>query len=71
MRIKIKINSDSSVEKISKISEDYLEISVKEPPVNNMADRKVIELVKNYFLFSKNVRIISGHHSRNKILSAE
>ena len=36
-----------------------------------MANRKVVELVRQHFKSAGDVRIINGHHSPSKILSVD
>ncbi len=82
MYIKIKVITEAKKEKIIKKSEDHFEISVKEPAERNLANKRVLELVKNYFkaqpnkkkvgqVYNGNVRIVSGHHSPSKIISLD
>ena len=66
MKLKIKIHPNSSKEEIKKIDKDKLEIWVKEKPINNKANLKLIKLLKNYF--KKEVEIKSGLNSRNKTI---
>ena len=70
MYIKIKVIVDAKKEKIIKKSEDHFDISVKEPAERNLANKRVLELVREYFrVYNGNVRIVSGHHSPSKIIS--
>lgn len=72
MYIKVKVMTGAKREKIDKISEDHFNISVKEPAERNMANKKVIELVRDYFkVYNNDVRIVSGHHSPSKIISID
>lgn len=66
MKIKIKIHPNSSKEEIKQINKNELEIWIKEKPINNKANLKLIKLLKNYF--KKSVKIKSGLKSRNKII---
>lgn len=61
---------DAKKEKFAKMSEDHFEIAVREPAKNNAANRRVMELVAEHFgVPSGKVKIVTGHHSRSKILS--
>jgi len=82
MFIKVKVKTDSKVEKIVKKSNDHFEISVKESAERNMANKKVLELVRDYFkarpnddsvgrVYNGDVRIVNGHHSPSKIISLD
>ena len=66
MKIKIKIHPNSSKELIKKIGENKLEIWVKEKPVDNKVNLKLIKMLKKYL--KKSIKIKSGFTSRNKII---
>ena len=81
MRIKVKLHANSSQEKIEKKAENKYEVWLKEKPVDNKANEKLIKVLKKYFgtqgrtpreKFSlqgaKQVKIKSGLTSRNKII---
>ncbi len=72
MYIKVKVKPGLKKETFEQVSDEKFEISVKEPAKMNMANRRVIELVARHFdVLSGKVRLISGHHSPNKILNVE
>ena len=51
---------------------DHFEISVCEKAERNMANKKVLELVAQYFKVPiKKVRIVNGHHHSSKLLIVE
>ena len=57
-------------EKIVKKTKDHFDIFVKEPAERNLANKRVLELVRDYFkVYNGNLRIVSGHHSPSKIIS--
>ena len=68
MYIKIKVIPDSKIEKLEKIEEDSWRIWVKSPAENNLANNRVLEIVREVYP-NQSVRIISGHHSPSKIVS--
>lgn len=81
MNIKIKLHPNSSQEKIEKKAEDKYEVWLKEKPINNKANEKLIKVLKKFFgtqrrtpreKFSlqgaKQVKIKSGFTSRNKVI---
>lgn len=68
MYIKLRVFTKQKVEKIEKISEDTLRVYVKEEAEMNLANNKILELMKKYFK-TNDVRLISGHHSPSKIIS--
>jgi len=72
MYVKVKVTPMAKKEVFVEKTKDHFDVSVKEPAKMNMANRRVVELVaKNYNLPVGRVRIISGHHSRSKILSVD
>ena len=72
MYIKAVVEANMKVEKIVEKTKDHFEISVKEKAKNNMANRRVIELIARYFKVTLNkVRIINGHHHPHKLLIIE
>lgn len=80
MYIKVKVTTAAKKEKITKKSKDHFDISVREPAERNLANSRVLELVRDYFkarqndsdvglVYNGDVRIVSGHHSPSKIIS--
>jgi uncharacterized protein (TIGR00251 family) len=68
MKIKIRIHPNSSQEKIEKISDDKYEVWLKEKPVKGKANARLLKLLKKSF--KKDIKIVSGLRSRNKIIEA-
>lgn len=72
MYIKLRVQAGAKKEKFEKISEDHFSISVKEPAERGLANKRVVELVREYFkVYNGDVRIVSGHHSPGKIISID
>lgn len=70
--IHVKVTAGAKKESIKQKSEDHFGISVREKAENNMANRRVIELLAVYFKVSKNkIRIVNGHRSPSKLLIVE
>lgn len=67
MKISVKAKPNSHEQKVEKIDEVTYSVSVKEPPVNGMANRAIVKALSEYF-HTPGVRIVSGHISRNKIV---
>lgn len=72
MYIKVEVTAGAKEEYVNKTDKDSFLISVREKALQNMANRRVLELIRREF-GGKNVivKIISGHHSPRKILSVE
>jgi len=69
MNLKIKLHPNSSQEKIKMLKENEYEIWIKEKPVDNKANTKLINLLKKHF--KKDVKIKSGFMSKNKIVEVK
>ncbi len=70
MYIRVVVYPKSKREMIKEVGENRFEIFVKVPAEQNLANRRVGELIASkYGVTEKQVRIISGHHSSRKILS--
>lgn len=67
MKIKVKVHTNSSQEKIEKISDSDYEVWIKEKPVKGKANYQLVKLLKEYF-DCREVKIKSGFNSRNKML---
>ncbi|MEY2664333.1 MAG: hypothetical protein RIT04_141 [Candidatus Parcubacteria bacterium] len=52
------------------LSPDHFVISIKELPERNMANKRILEIMREKFV-GKAVRMVSGHHSPSKIISIE
>ena len=72
MYIKVVVSAGSKKELVKKVSADHFEISVKEKPVQNLANRRVVAIVAELFTVpTGKVRILNGHHSPSKLLSVD
>jgi len=72
MYIKVKAFPSSKKESLIKETDDRFIIHIKEPSKRNLANKRIILLLAEYFKISKGkVRIISGHHSPSKIVSID
>ncbi len=72
MYIKVRVITGAKKESLMVESSDHYKISVKEKPERNLANKRVLELVRQHLALEHgNIRIISGHHSPSKIISVE
>ena len=69
MKIKVKIHAGSSQEKIERISNGRYEVWIKKKPIEGKANAELIKILKKYF--KKEVKIVSGLTSREKIIEVE
>ena len=70
INIKAKAKPNSNENKVEKIDDLNFVVSVKDPPVQGRANRAIVKMLSEYF-HTPNIRIISGHTSRNKIIAIE
>jgi uncharacterized protein YggU (UPF0235/DUF167 family) len=68
MYLKIRLVPDSRIEKVEKVSVDEWKMWVKQPAERNLANERVLEIVREEFP-NQSVRIVNGHHSPSKIVS--
>lgn len=69
MYIKIRVQAGAKKESVAKRGEHTFDISVKEPAKNNLANKRVTEVIaEHYTVPIRSVRLISGHRSPSKIL---
>jgi uncharacterized protein YggU (UPF0235/DUF167 family) len=70
--IHVKVVSSASREYFKQKSKDHFEIFVKEKAEQNMANKRVLEMLAQHFKVSKlKVRIVNGHHHPSKLLIVE
>jgi len=67
MRINVKAKPNSNENKVEKIDDQNFVVSVKDPPIKGRANRAIIKVLSEYF-HTPNVRIVSGHILRQKIV---
>lgn len=69
MKIFVTAKPNSREEKVEQIDSDHFKVSVKEAPIQGMANDAIIKALSEYFKVPKsNVKIIFGHTSRQKII---
>jgi uncharacterized protein YggU (UPF0235/DUF167 family) len=67
MYLKVTVAADSKKEKVEFIKEGQYKISVKEPAENNLANKRVLEIIKSLpEAEDKVVRLVSGHQKPAK-----
>jgi len=72
MYIKVKVEAGAKKEKITQVSDDHFEVSVREPAERNLANRRILALVAEFFKVpAGKVKLVSGHHSPGKILDVD
>jgi uncharacterized protein (TIGR00251 family) len=69
MKLRIKVRPHSMKEEIFKISENSYVVYLKGVPRNGEANMELLKFLRRYF--KKNIRIISGFSSREKIIEID
>ena len=72
MYIKVKVTPDAGKETMVAESDDVFRISVKVPAERNMANVRVLEMLREHYGGkATTIRIVSGHHSGSKICDVQ
>lgn len=72
MYLRITVSPKAKKEHIEKLSENRWLVSVKEPAEHNQANNRVRTLIaRELHILPSNVRILTGHHSRVKMISVD
>lgn len=67
MYIHVKVQAEARKELVQKTDATHYVVQVKEPALNNSANRRMLELMK-IELGTERLRLVSGHHSPSKII---
>ena len=67
MFIKIKVKTGSRTEKVEKKADDLYFVSVKEEAERNMANRRVLRIMREMFP-GKSVKLVKGQKSPSKMI---
>lgn len=72
MYIQVKAKNGQRVESITETKPGRFEVSIKERPERGLANKRILEMVREHFGgASKNVKIINGHHTKTKLIKIE
>jgi uncharacterized protein (TIGR00251 family) len=72
MLIKVRAKPNSKKEGIPKLDENYYEVRVSAPPVKGMANRRITELLAEYFGVPKSkVKLVKGGTLREKVFEIQ
>jgi uncharacterized protein len=72
MKINVKAKPNSREEKVKKINDGNYIVSVKEMPIDGMANRAIIKAIGNYLGISPlRIRIVFGRTSGRKVLEID
>lgn len=69
MKISVKVKPNSKIRKIEKLDEKNFVVFVNCPPVENKANKAMLEMLSEYFQLPRSeLKIVSGHKSKNKVV---
>lgn len=72
MYLKVIVQTGAKKESIFKKTKDHFLVSVKEKAKQNLANKRVLEIIALYFgVPNGKVRIVNGHHHSHKLLVLE
>jgi uncharacterized protein YggU (UPF0235/DUF167 family) len=71
MYVRIDVTPDAKKERIERVSDTHYKIAVREPAERNLANGRVIDIVRQLHPEARYVRLVSGHRSPRKIISVE
>ena len=67
--IRVRAFPDARKEHIEEVESYILRIFVREPAKDNRANRKILDLVADFYTIPRNkLRMISGHHGMSKMI---
>ncbi len=67
--IRVRAFPDAKKEYIEEVEQHVLRIFVREPAKDNRANRKILDLISDFYTIPKNkLRMISGHHGMSKMI---
>jgi len=70
MYLSVRVVAGAKKEKVEKVGENRLKIEVKQPAKQNLANKRVLELIAAYLKVPvSKVRMINGHQSPSKLFS--
>jgi uncharacterized protein (TIGR00251 family) len=66
--VRVRAKPNSRMEYIKHVEKDLYEVAVKEPPEDNRANKRIIEILAENFNVSKsNIKLVRGSRARIKI----
>lgn len=69
MYIQVQVTAGAKQETFTQKDETHFVATVKEKAERNMANKRVIELMRQQFPQATRIQIVSGHHSPSKLFS--
>lgn len=70
MLIKVRVTADAPAEKVVKKADDFYVVSVRESAERNLANKRVLEILRKIFP-NRSLKLIKGHHAPAKIVEVK
>jgi len=71
-KFRVKVKPNAKKDRVEIMEDGTVKISIKAPPVEGKANKSLINFISKKFKVPKaKIKIISGKHSRNKIIQIE
>jgi uncharacterized protein (TIGR00251 family) len=70
MFLKVRIIAGAKKEEIIESDKGSFVMHIREPAERNLANKRMLEILRKYFP-GREIRIINGHHSPQKLISIE
>lgn len=68
MKVTVSVKTNSKIESVEKISEQEYSVRVNVPPVEGKANKRIIELLSDYFDVPKSkISLVNGEKSKKKV----
>ena len=68
MKVAVSVKTNSKVESVEKVSDHEYTVRVNVPPVEGKANKRIIELLSEYFDVPKSkISLVNGEKSKKKV----
>lgn len=71
MYIHVKVQVNTTETSLTQLDAQHLVVTVREPAKRNLANMRVIELLKAHFPQATRIQLVSGHHAPSKLFSLQ
>ncbi len=71
MYIKVRVVTKQKKSALEKVAPDTFRAHVRAVPERGLANKEVLQLLREYFPYAKTIKLVSGHTSPSKIFSLE
>jgi len=71
MYIHVTVHTKTKKEYVINLKTGYFEVWIKEPAERGLANKKVLEVLRNHLKIKGQMKIVSGHHHPKKMISIE